>query len=66
MYIVDRDNGEAILVYLFVDLLPFSMCAYAEGCLRMDMENWIMSMSICSSTSVVPLSCLCRIISRPV
>lgn len=41
LYIVDRDTGEAIPVYLFVSVLPFSMYAYAEGCLRMDMENWI-------------------------
>ena len=41
LYIVDRDTGEAIPVYLFVGVLPFSMHAYAEGCLRMDMENWI-------------------------
>jgi hypothetical protein len=41
LYIVDRDTGEAIPVYLFVGVLPFSMYAYAEGCLRMDMENWI-------------------------
>ena len=41
LYIVDRDTGEAIPVYLFVGVLPFSMYAYAEGCLQMDMENWI-------------------------
>ena len=41
LYIVDRDTGEAIPVYLFVGVLLFSMYAYAEGCLRMDMENWI-------------------------
>jgi len=41
LYIVDRDTGETIPVYLFVGVLPFSMYAYAEGCLRMDMENWI-------------------------
>lgn len=41
MYIVDRDTGEAVPVYLFVGVLPFSMYAYAEGCLSMDMENWI-------------------------
>ena len=41
LYIVDRDTGEVIPVYLFVGVLPFSMYAYAEGCLRMDMENWI-------------------------
>ena len=41
LYIVDRDTGEAIPVYLFVGVLPFSMYACAEGCLQMDMENWI-------------------------
>lgn len=41
MYIVDRDTGEAIPVYLFVGVLPFSMYAYAEACISMDMENWI-------------------------
>ena len=41
MYIVDRDTGEAIPAYLFVGVLPFSMYAYAEACLSMDMENWI-------------------------
>ena len=41
LYITDRDTGEAIPVYLFVGVLPFSMYAYAEGCLHMDMENWI-------------------------
>ena len=41
LYIVDKDTDEAIPVYLFVGVLPFSMYAYAEGCLRMDMENWI-------------------------
>lgn len=41
MYIVDRDTGEAIPVYLFVGVLPFSMYAYAEACISMDMESWI-------------------------
>lgn len=41
MYLVDRDTGEAIPVYLFVGVLPFSMYAYAEACPSMDMENWI-------------------------
>lgn len=44
LYIVDRDTGEAIPVYLFVGVLPFSMYAYAEGCLRMDMETGSASM----------------------
>ena len=43
LYIVDRDTGEAIPVYLFVGALPFSMYAYAEGCLRMDMHISIRS-----------------------
>ena len=29
LYIVDRDTGEAIPVYLFVGVLPFSMYAYS-------------------------------------
>lgn len=41
MYMVDRDTGEAVPVYLFVGVLPFSMYAYAEACPSMDMENWI-------------------------
>ena len=38
---MDRDTGEASAAYLFVGVLPFSMYAYAEDCLKMDMENWI-------------------------
>lgn len=41
MYLVDRDTGDTIPAYLFVGVLPYSMYAYAEACLCMDMENWI-------------------------
>lgn len=40
-YIVDRDTGEMLPCYIFVGVLNFSMYAYVEAFLSMDMEAWI-------------------------
>ena len=40
-YLVDTDTGEFIPCYLFVGVLNYSLFAYVEAFLSMDMENWI-------------------------
>ena len=40
-YIVDRDTGEMLPCSIFVGVLNFSMYAYVEAFLSMDMEAWI-------------------------
>lgn len=40
-YIVNRDTGEMMPCYIFVGVLNFSMYAYVEAFLSMDMEAWI-------------------------
>ncbi|HML32312.1 MULTISPECIES: IS21 family transposase [Sporomusa] len=40
-HIVDRDTGEMIPCYVFVGVLNYSLYAYVEAFLSMDMESWI-------------------------
>lgn len=40
-YIIDRDTGELIPCYIFVGVLNYSLYAYAEAFLSMNMESWI-------------------------
>lgn len=40
--IVDKYTGDITKAYVFVAVLPCSCYAYAEACLDMKMENWIM------------------------
>lgn len=40
-YIVDRDTGEIIPVYVFVAALSYSQYAYVEAFLSQDLESWI-------------------------
>jgi transposase len=40
-FIIDRDTGERIKVYVFVATLPCSQLSYAEATLSMDSHSWI-------------------------
>lgn len=40
-HIIDTDTGELISCYVFVGVLNFSLYAYVEAFLSMDMESWI-------------------------
>lgn len=40
-FIIDRDTGEKVKVYIFVATLPCSQLSYAEASLSMDLSAWI-------------------------
>lgn len=40
-FIIDRDTGERLKVYIFVATLPCSQLSYAEATLSMDLSSWI-------------------------
>ena len=40
-YIIDTDTGEMIPCHIFVGVLNYSLYAYVEAFLKMDLESWI-------------------------
>lgn len=41
LFIIDRDTGEKVKVYVFVATLPCSQLSYAEATLSMNQHSWI-------------------------
>lgn len=40
-FIIDRDTGEKVKIYVFVATLPSSQLSYVEGFLSMNLTSWI-------------------------